>query len=110
MESCPTSSRFSKGKFSENLAAAELSKLGWKILFEDVKVWRTQVDLISRTPSGILALIEVKSESGQSHLSPLQKNRLFRIATLLAQHEPVELYLVLVGDLGEVLTVPVDGF
>jgi Holliday junction resolvase-like predicted endonuclease len=85
-----------------------LSARGWQVLFHDVRVWRTQVDLIARAPSGVLHLIEVKSQShaGLAHLPETQKRRLLIAAHFLAGFEPVELILALVGI--EIELLPVD--
>jgi Holliday junction resolvase-like predicted endonuclease len=91
--------------------ASDLESRGWRILFHDVKVWRTQVDLIARSPNGVLTLIEVKSQSStaRAHLPHNQQRRLFNVAKLLAGYEPVELLLAFVQE-NHVEILPVDGF
>lgn len=99
-----------RARACEVRVARELEARGWKILFHDVRVWRTQVDLIGRSPSGVLVLVEVKSDSaGRAYLSHSQKARLLRAAQLLAGYEPVELLLALVAG-SAVEFVPVDGW
>lgn len=78
------------------------------MLDHDVRIWRTQVDLIARSPNGVLHLVEVKSQSysGLAHLPLRQKRRLMNAANFLAGFEPVEFVLALVGI--EIALVPVD--
>lgn len=89
---------FLRARSSEIQVARWLEARGWKLLFHDVKVWRTQVDLIMRSPDGVLNLVEVKSSSAQAHLSPAQRMRLFHVANFLSGFEPVELRLAFAGD------------
>jgi len=98
---------FLRARANELRVAKWLEARGWKLIFHDVKVWRTQVDLIMRSPEGLLTLVEVKSSSMQAHLSPAQKSRLFSVATFLSEFEPVELGVAFAGDDG-VEILPVD--
>ena len=78
---------------------------GWKILFHDVKVWRTQVDLIARAPDGVLTVVEVKSQ--QPWMPGPQLFRLKKICSFLAEFERVELCLAFVHK-SSVTILPVD--
>lgn len=69
---------------------------GWTILYHNVKIWRTQVDIVARMPCGVLTLVEVKS---QMPWNPgRQLFRLNNVCTFLAEFEPVELRLAFVQD------------
>lgn len=58
-----------------------------------------QVDILARAPSGVLTLIEVKTSVPR--IARGQLARLRRVASFLAQFEPVEFRLALAGP-GEV--------
>ncbi len=76
-----------------------LATRGWESLYHNVQIRDVQVDLLSRSPSGVLTLIEVKGQgvSGLAHLGHWQAVRLSRVCTFLAQWEPIDLQLALVS-------------
>ena len=84
-----------------------MANRGWKFLFHNVEVRGVQVDLLMRTPDGLLTLIEVKTGGEAARLAWSQRRRLLRVTTFLAQFEPVELQLALVSR-GNLRLVPVD--
>jgi len=86
-----------------------LVRRGWKFLFHDVGILGVQLDLLMRDPSGILMIVEVKTQGrGRlAHLNWSQRRRLMRIAAFLAQWEPVELRLALVEG-HDLRLLPVD--
>jgi len=71
-----------------------LRSRGWLVLYHDVKVWRTQVDIVARAPDGVLTLIEVKSRLPWN--PGRQFFRLNKVCTFLAEFEPVEMRLAFV--------------
>jgi Holliday junction resolvase-like predicted endonuclease len=91
------------------LAAEKLRTRGWQLLFHDVEICGVQIDLMMRAPSGVLALVEVKSQGyGRiAHLPFKQKRRLFHAATFLAGFEPVEVHLALMAG-AQLTLLPVD--
>lgn len=91
------------------MAAEQLRARGWQLLFHDVEISGVQIDLIMRAPSGVLALVEVKSQGYAriAHLPFKQKLRLLRVATFLAGFEPVEVYLALMTG-AQLTLLPVD--
>jgi Holliday junction resolvase-like predicted endonuclease len=99
-------------KFSKFELRAEraLVSLGWIALYHNIEILGVQVDLLMRSPSGVLSVVEVKTQGrfGMAHLSPAQRRRLFRVVALLSGWEPVELQLALVSG-AKVLVLPVDG-
>lgn len=68
-----------------------------------------QLDIIARSPQGVLTILEVKTQSrfGHAHLPGPQRARLFRAAACLAQCEPIEVRLVLAGS-SDIHLLPVD--
>ncbi|NJL25559.1 MAG: YraN family protein [Calothrix sp. SM1_5_4] len=86
-----------------------LRELGWRVLYHDVRIAQVQVDILARTPRGLLCLVEVKARSELSHLSLAQERRLRRIGGILAQFEPVEIWLASVSRDHKVALIPVDG-
>jgi Holliday junction resolvase-like predicted endonuclease len=93
---------------TERRACFELEKRGWTILGHDVHVAHVQVDILARDPSGLLSIIEVKSQSRMAHLSRSQRTRLLRACSVLAEFERVQLVLALMS-LRDLVLLPVDG-
>jgi hypothetical protein len=70
-----------------------------------VRVAHVQVDILARSPDGVLTVVEVKMASALAGVSWRQRRRLARVALVLAEYGPVELMVALVsGD--EVQVVP----
>jgi Holliday junction resolvase-like predicted endonuclease len=88
-----------------------LRENGWREIEHNVRCARVQIDIVARSPGGLLTLIEVKTGSpsgGFAHVSRTQMSRLARAAALLAESEPVEIRLAFVeGD--KVHLLPADG-
>lgn len=99
-----------KAKACERRARDFLIAKGWNFLAADIECLHVQVDLLFRSPEGILSVVEVKSvrlEEG-ARVSRKQWSRLFRVAAVLAEVEPVQ--LILAGVKGtQVRITPVDG-
>lgn len=73
-----------------------------------MRIARVEVDFLARDPSGLLHIIEVKSSGmlERGIVSHKQRERLFRVARVLAEKEPVELLVLVVSQGGEVLKMP----
>src|SRR6185312_2867756 len=69
---------------SELWVENQMVKRGWTRLYHNVRVMRVQVDLLMRQPSGLLTLIEVKSQtrSCMAHVAWGQSRRLQRVCAL----------------------------
>ena len=74
-----------------------------------MRLTHVQVDILARTPDGLLTIIEVKLQSRRNlaRLPRAQLERLLRVADGLACLEPVELKLALVEG-NKVRLLPVD--
>ena len=99
-----------KAKACERRARDFLVAEGWSFLAADLECMHVQVDLLFRSPEGILSVVEVKSVrlEGGARVSRKQWLRLFRVATVLAEVEPVQ--MILAGVRGsQVRITPVDG-
>lgn len=97
-----------KSTVLEIAVCERLKSSQWKILCHNVSVMHVQVDILARSPSGLLNLIEVKSNTDVLHLSWSQRRRLFRAAAFLSSFEPVELQVAVIRR-GHVTLLPVDG-
>lgn len=104
-EVSPASSR---AKNFEREIAARLERAGWSVVYHNISVARVQIDLLARSPQGVLTLVEVKMPSVLRRLSVRQRQRLMRAAAVLAEFEPVEMCLASVRG-GELELIPVDG-
>lgn len=73
-----------------------------------MRIARVEVDFLARDPSGLLHIIEVKSSGmlARGIVSHKQRERLFRVARVLAEKEPVELLVLVVSQGGRVLKLP----
>lgn len=109
-EASAASARTKKALRSERQVCEYLSALGWKVLYHNVQCLGVQVDILARTPKGLLTLVEVKSQSlsGHAHLPLRQHQRLQRVSEHLAEFEPVQLQVAYVEG-PRVRLVPVDG-
>lgn len=103
-------SKKAKGLRSELAVINFLRGTGWEILGHDVTCARVQIDILARSPAGVLTIFEVKTQSQQrlARLSLKQYLRLSRAASMLAQCEPVQLCLSTFGPEG-IRCLPVDG-
>ncbi|MGE4133935.1 MAG: YraN family protein [Bdellovibrionales bacterium] len=93
------------------MAAIEyLQNQNWRILFHDVKIFGIQIDILARDTSGVLHLLEVKSEAAGDlgGVGFRQLARLCRVAGFLSEFEPCVLQIVLVEP-GRFEFLPVDG-
>ncbi|MBX3022514.1 MAG: YraN family protein [Bdellovibrionales bacterium] len=86
-----------------------LQQQGWSEILHDVTCARVQLDIVARSPRGILTIVEVKMQSPRAiaFLSRTQNQRLLRAASVLAQCEPVQLVLALVES-SRLRLLPVD--
>lgn len=69
------------------------------------------MDLLARSPAGVVTIIEVKTARADhdlAHLPSRQARRLMRVAAYLAQRGPVQM-LVAFAEEDRVRLVPVDG-
>jgi len=73
-----------------------------------VRIAHVEVDFLARDPSGLLNIVEVKSSGmlNRGVVSHKQRERLFRVAKVLAEKEPVELVVLVVSQGGDVLKMP----
>jgi Holliday junction resolvase-like predicted endonuclease len=85
-----------------------LKSSNWSEISHNLECAHVQIDLLARSPSGVLSLVEVKSDNGVASLGWKQRARLERVAGVLAEYEPVQLVLALVGPRGDVLLLPVE--
>lgn len=87
-----------------------LKKLQWTILGHDLLCARVQIDILARSPTRVLTIVEVKSQTARrlGHLTRGQFLRLQRASEFLAQCEPVQIQLALCES-NRVLLIPVDG-
>jgi Holliday junction resolvase-like predicted endonuclease len=99
----------SKASRSEQLVAAWLKRQHWTEIYPDLKCANVQVDLVARSPEGVLTVVEVKTQSAWqvARLSRQQALRLFRVAQVLAQEEPTQVCVAFVEN-GEIELVEVD--
>ena len=81
-----------RGRRSETWAALLLILKGYRILGRRVRTHAGEIDLVARTPSGILCFVEVKARSGHAQavqaLGPRQQARIARAAELFLARSP----------------------
>jgi putative endonuclease len=71
--------------------ACRLATAGWTILDRNVRVGRTEVDILARDPEAVPVIVEVRSRSTpgfgapEETVSPQKVERLYRAAWQLAQ-------------------------
>ncbi len=102
--------RKQKSSAAELFVADFLKRSGWQVLEHDVEVHHIQVDLLVRSPDGVLTIVEVKMQNafGVAHVTPAQGRRLARVAQFLAEFEPVQMRVAFV-EKQRVSLLPVDG-
>jgi Holliday junction resolvase-like predicted endonuclease len=85
------------GEKTEKRALAHLENRGFKLLKVNLKISGVQIDLLMRDPSGVLCVIEVKSEGAFLFgvLSSGQKKRLKRAQLCLSSQEPTRLLVLI---------------
>ena len=90
---------------------AWLGRHGWSEIHHNLICFHVQLDIIARSPAGVLTILEVKMQSPLrlAHVPFKQKERLFRAAEVLAQSEPVQIKLVLIEP-SHVQILPVEAF
>jgi hypothetical protein len=73
-----------------------------------VRIAHVEVDFLARDSFGLLHIIEVKSEGAivRGILSTRQRDRLARVASVIAEKEPVQMLGLVVRSTGEILKVP----
>jgi len=81
-----------RGRSSETLAALLLRLKGYRILGRRVRTHAGEIDLVARSPRGILCFIEVKArlrerDAAQS-VAPRQQQRIVRAANLFVAGRP----------------------
>ncbi|MEJ1967932.1 MAG: YraN family protein [Rhizomicrobium sp.] len=81
-----------RGRSSETLAALLLRLKGYRILGRRVRTHAGEIDLVARSPRGVLCFVEVKAR-GQSRaalesVAPRQQQRIVRAASLFVAGRP----------------------
>jgi putative endonuclease len=82
----------SRGRNSESLAAILLQLKLYRILGRRVRTHAGEIDLVARSPSGILCFIEVKARAddrtAMESVGPRQRARIERAASLYVAGKP----------------------
>jgi putative endonuclease len=55
------------GDLAEQAVARHLAERGWTVLARNIRVGRSEIDIVAREPGGTLVFVEVRSRTG-SHL------------------------------------------
>jgi Holliday junction resolvase-like predicted endonuclease len=94
---------------SEHQVQRWLVSQGWTALYHNASVFGVQIDLLCRSPEGVLTVVEVKQQTAQrlARISGPQRQRLLRICTFFSQWEQVEVKLALVEG-AKVRVLPLD--
>ena len=83
-----------RGRWAELLAAALLLAKGYRILGRRVKTRAGEIDLIAKSPSGIVCFIEVKARPGEGLAGEAagsrQRGRIVRAAGVYLAGRPAE--------------------
>ena len=81
-----------RGRQGETVAALLLSLKGYRILERRVRTHAGEIDLVARSPSGVICFIEVKAreerEVAAIALGPRQQARIERAAALYLAQRP----------------------
>jgi putative endonuclease len=81
-----------RGRRSEIFAAALLMLKGYRILGQRVRTPLGEIDLIARSPTGLVCFIEVKARSHEraavESVGPRQQSRIARAASLYLAQRP----------------------
>ena len=81
-----------RGRRSETLAALLLMAKGYRILARRVKTHLGEIDLVARSPQGVVCFVEVKARGTQSEaagsIGARQQARIARAAALYLAQRP----------------------
>jgi putative endonuclease len=81
-----------RGRSSETLAALLLQVKGYRILGRRVRNHAGEIDLVARSPRGVLCFVEVKARDGEraavESVAPRQQQRIARAAALFVAGKP----------------------
>lgn len=81
-----------RGRSSETLAALLLQLKGYRILGRRVRTHAGEIDLIARSPRGVLCFVEVKARAqardAAESVAPRQQQRIARAANLFVAGKP----------------------
>jgi putative endonuclease len=81
--------RHELGALGEAAAAAHLSELGYRVLERNLRVGDDEADIVAVTPTGAVAVIEVKARRGRWHpedrVDRVKRGNLVRLAATLAE-------------------------
>jgi len=81
-----------RGRSSETLAALMLQVKGYRILGRRVRTHAGEIDLVARSPRGILCFVEVKARAAEAaaalSVAPRQQQRIARAASLYVANKP----------------------
>lgn len=81
-----------RGRRSETWAAVFLMAKGYRILGRRVRTRAGEIDLVARSPSGVLCFVEVKARAARELaaelLGPRQQARIARAAAMFLARKP----------------------
>ena len=81
--------RHELGALGEAAAAAHLAGLGYRVLERNLRVGDDEADIVALTPSGAVAVVEVKARRGRWHpedrVDRVKRGNLVRLAATLAE-------------------------
>jgi putative endonuclease len=81
-----------RGRDSESLAALMLRLKGYRILGRRIRTHAGEIDLVARSPRGILCFVEVKARAAEAAaalaVAPRQQQRIARAASLFVAGRP----------------------
>jgi putative endonuclease len=70
------------GDLAEEAVARHLSAAGWAILARNIRVGRSEIDIVAREPDGLLVVVEVRSRSGDRLGAPEESVDSAKVARL----------------------------
>jgi len=81
-----------RGRSGESLAALMLRLKGYRILGRRIRTRAGEIDLVARSPQGVLCFVEVKARDGEAaaalSVAPRQQQRIARAAALFVAGRP----------------------
>ncbi|MEI9885608.1 MAG: YraN family protein [Rhizomicrobium sp.] len=81
-----------RGRGSETLAALLLQLKGYRILARRVRTGAGEIDLVAKSPRGVLCFVEVKARAqaraAAESVAPRQQQRIARAASLFVAARP----------------------
>jgi len=81
-----------RGRSSETLAALMLRLKGYRILGRRIRTRAGEIDLVAKSPRGVLCFVEVKARDGEAaaalSVAPRQQQRIARAASLYVAGKP----------------------